>query len=105
MLVRNQLSELVAQDGFYVEILRALLHAHGVSRQPGFDYFTFFFQGDEVVLIDENRKAVETALGVPLVEKTNVKPITYLTCLSAPPELTEHMLAVAKSFDLANPDA
>lgn len=105
MQVRNQLSELVDQDGFYVEILRALLQPHGVSRLPDFDYFTFFFQGDEVLLTDEYRKAVETALGVPLVEKTNVKPITSLICLSVPPELKDHLCAVVESFDLANPVA
>lgn len=69
MPIQTKLTELIARDGFYAHILMVLANGQNDSmRFPPCEYFTIPFEGDEVVLTDQDRTDIETALGQPLIE-------------------------------------
>jgi len=49
---------------------------HAVTRLVTMQWFTFYLEGDELVVSDEMRRAIEEVAGAPLVEYT---PAPYHT--------------------------
>lgn len=103
MPINNSLSELMARDGFYVHILSALAQKHGTSRIGDFPHFTFHFCGDEIVVTDEHRNAVESAIGCKLVESSGEEPYITSAWLRIPAKLTRQVRHAVDEFKLAHP--
>ena len=103
MLIKNALSELMARDGLYVNILSALAQKHGTSRIGDLPHFTFYFCGDEIVVTEEHRNAVESAIGRKLVESIGEKPYITTAWLRIPTELTSQVRQAVDAFELAHP--
>jgi hypothetical protein len=99
MPIKNALSELMARDGFYALILAALLKDYGMCQFGEVKHFTFEVAGDEVILTDENRKAVESAIGCELLVVTGIQPYNRLSGLIAPSSVIDQVRDAVEEFE------
>lgn len=104
MSVQHPLSTLVESDGFFAAILMALLSYGGVSRFGECPHYCVTVGGDEILLTDAHRTALEAAIGTKLLEQKKKLRSTTMHFLELPPSLTAVAASIVEKHNASNPE-